>query len=39
MTNFEPTTHTKEILIAIEKKIQIIVKETKNIIDKLGESF
>lgn len=31
--------HSTEILMAIEKKIQIIVRETRKIVDKLGETF
>lgn len=30
---------SKDVLMAIEKKIQIIVKETRKIVDKLGETF
>lgn len=29
----------KDVLMAIEKKIQIIIKETRKIVDKLGENF
>ena len=33
------TDHNKEILMVIEKKIQVIVRETRKIVDKLGETF
>ena len=35
----DPSTHTKDLLFAIEKKIQLVVRETKKIVDRLGESF
>ncbi len=38
MTNIESTPN-KDVLMAIEKKIQIIIKETRKIVDKLGENF
>jgi len=31
--------HSQHILMVIEKKIQIIVRETKKIVDKLGDNF
>ena len=34
-----PSSHSREVVIAIEKKIQIIVRETRRIVDKLGETF
>lgn len=34
-----PEAHGQHILMVIEKKVQIIVKETKKIVDKLGENF
>jgi hypothetical protein len=39
MSNIEGGSISKDVLIAIEKKIQIIVKETRKIVDKLGENF
>jgi IS1 family transposase len=37
MTNIEANGgHSRELLMTIEKKIQLIVKETKRIVDKLG---
>ena len=38
MTNIESSPN-KDLLMAIEKKIQIIIKETRKIVDKLGENF
>ena len=35
----DPNSHTKDLLFAIEKKIQLVVRETKKIVDRLGESF
>lgn len=31
--------HSQEILIAIEKKIQVVVRETRRIVERLGETF
>jgi hypothetical protein len=38
VTNIEAPPN-RDLLLAIEKKIQIIIKETRKLVDRMGESF